>query len=176
AFLLVGRAHAALAQAKADVLFDGQPGKQRIALEDHAAVGTGALDRAPVEQHLALGRIVQPRHDAQERGLSTARWPEDGDEVVLFHIEIDGQKRLGRLALLAGEDPRDTLDRQLVHQMLLHAKRRRLAALNAKSEIRPMMPMMMMPKMICPVLSSAWLLTIMWPMPDEAPISSATMT
>ena len=34
----------------------------------------------------------------------------------------------------------------------------------------------MMPKMIWPVLSSAWLSTIMWPMPADEPISSATMT
>ena len=34
----------------------------------------------------------------------------------------------------------------------------------------------MIPKMICPVLSSAWLSVIMWPMPDDEPISSATIT
>jgi hypothetical protein len=47
--------------------------------------------------------------------------------------------------------------------------------LNAKS-IRPITPMTMMPKMIWPVLSSAWLSVIMCPMPLEAPISSATIT
>ena len=39
-----------------------------------------------------------------------------------------------------------------------------------------MTPITMMPKIIWPVASSAWLSMIMWPMPDEEPISSATMT
>ena len=39
-----------------------------------------------------------------------------------------------------------------------------------------MMPMTMMPKMIWPVASSAWLSVIMWPMPEDEPISSATIT
>ena len=34
----------------------------------------------------------------------------------------------------------------------------------------------MIPKIICPVSSSAWLSMIMWPMPDDEPMSSATMT
>ena len=34
----------------------------------------------------------------------------------------------------------------------------------------------MMPKMICPVASSDWLSVIMCPMPDDEPISSATIT
>ena len=55
------------------------------------------------------------------------------------------------------------------------ANRRRLRSLKAKSDTRPMTPMTMMPKMICPVLSSAWLSTIMWPMPLDEPMSSATM-
>ena len=51
-----------------------------------------------------------------------------------------------------------------------------LPHLNRKSETRPITPITMMPKMICPVLSSAWLSVIMWPMPDDAPMSSATIT
>ena len=53
---------------------------------------------------------------------------------------------------------------------------RRFAHLNAKSLTRPITPMTMMPKMIWSVASSAWLSVIMWPMPLEAPISSATIT
>jgi hypothetical protein len=39
-----------------------------------------------------------------------------------------------------------------------------------------MTPITMIPKMICPVFSSAWLSVIMWPMPEDEPISSATIT
>ena len=55
-------------------------------------------------------------------------------------------------------------------------KSQALNALNRKSEASPIRPITMMPKMIWPVFSKAWLSTIMWPMPDEEPISSATMT
>ena len=58
----------------------------------------------------------------------------------------------------------------------LHGYSRWFAHLNRKSETSPITPITMMPKMICPVLSSAWLSVIMWPIPDEAPISSATIT
>ena len=58
----------------------------------------------------------------------------------------------------------------------LHGNSRRFAALNRKSEISPITPITMMPKMIWPVASSAWLSMIMWPMPDDEPISSATIT
>ncbi len=34
----------------------------------------------------------------------------------------------------------------------------------------------MMPKIICPVARSAWESMIMWPMPEDEPISSATIT
>ena len=50
------------------------------------------------------------------------------------------------------------------------------ARLNAMSEINPITPIVMMPKMIWSVASSAWLSVIMWPMPLLAPISSATIT
>jgi len=43
----------------------------------------------------------------------------------------------------------------------LHGNSARFSALKAKSETRPMTPMTMMPKMIWPVASSAWLAIIM---------------
>ena len=57
-----------------------------------------------------------------------------------------------------------------------HGNRRRLAHLKTKSLTRPISPITMMPKMIWSVASSAWLSVIMWPMPLDAPISSATIT
>ena len=178
ALLLVGLAHAAFAQAEADVLRHREPGKERVALEHHAAVGARAIDALAVEQHLAGGRKVEPRDDAQQRRLAAARGAEDGDEVVLAHLEVDGQQRLRALPLGAGEDARDALDGKLVvrHHSAAHAKRRRLSALKAKSDTRPMTPITMIPKMICPVFRSAWLSVIMRPMPDEEPMSSATIT
>ena len=176
ALFLRGLAHAALPQAKADVLRDGEPGEKRVALKHHTPVGAGAVDGLAVELHLAAGGKVQARHNAQQGRLAATRRAEDGDEVVLAHFEINGQQGLGLLPLGPGKGARDAANGQLIDHRALQSKRRRLTALKAKSEISPMMPMTMMPKMIWPVLSSAWLSVIMWPMPEEEPISSATIT
>ena len=66
--------------------------------------------------------------------------------------------------------------RTRAHRSCAHGKRRRLTALNSRSLASPIRPMTMIPKMIWSVASSAWLSVIMWPMPLEAPISSATIT
>ena len=136
----------------------------------------GPDDLAPVEHDAAAGRPVEAGDDAQQRGLAAARRAEDGDEVVVADAEIGRLQRPRRcVALARREGARDLIDRELGHAKL-HGNSQALNALNRKSETRPISPMTMMPKMIWPVLSSAWLSVIMWPMPDDEPISSATMT
>ena len=176
ALFLQGLGHAPLAQAEADVLLDGEPGEQRVALEHHAPVGARAFHRHAIQQHAAAGGVVQPRHDAQQRGFAAARGAEDGDKVVVTHFKINGQQGMCALAFAPFKGARDGLNRYAAHRTKLQANRRWLSALKAKSDTSPMRPMMMMPKMIWPVLSSDWLSVIMWPMPLDEPISSATIT
>ena len=136
----------------------------------------GPVTSLPVEHDAPAGRPVEPGDDPQQRGLSAARRAEDGDEVVVADAEIGRlQRPRRRIALARGEGAGDLIDLQLGHANL-HGNSQALKALNRKSEMRPISPMTMMPKMIWPVLSSAWLSVIMWPMPDDEPISSATMT
>ena len=136
----------------------------------------GPVTSLPVENDAAAGRPVEPGDDAQQRGFSAARGAKDGDEVVVADVEIGRlQRPCRRIALARREGPRDLIDPELGHASL-HGNSQALKALNRKSETRPIRPMTMMPKMIWPVLSSAWLSVIMWPMPDDEPISSATMT
>src|SRR6218665_1205368 len=167
---------AALAQAKADVLLDAQPGEQRVALKHHAALGARPPDRHAVEQHPAAAGLLQPRDDAQQGRFAAARGAQDGQEIVVPHRAIDRQQRLRALAPGALENARHGLDRDVAHGSRLQANSRWFSALKARSDSSPIRPMVMMPKMIWPVLSSAWLSVIMWPMPDEEPISSATIT
>ena len=85
-------------------------------------------------------------------------------------------QRARRLPAAHGrENARDILDEELAHARL-HGNSFRFAALNRKSDTSPITPITMMPKIICPVASSAWLSMIMWPMPEDEPISSATIT
>jgi hypothetical protein len=80
-------------------------------------------DALAVEQDLARGRRVQPGHDAQQRALAAAAGAEDGDEVVLGHVEVGGLQRLGRRgASPAGEGLGDVADHG-VHLQLAHGNR-----------------------------------------------------
>ncbi len=173
--LLLAR-HAAFAQTEAHVVQHREPGEQRVALEHHAAVGARAADALAVEQHLAGGLMVQPRHDAQQRALAAAAGAEDGDEVVLGDVEVGGlQRQRGVEAALDAAHLEDVLGHG--HRpSCAQGKARRFSHLKNRSLASPMRPMTMMPKMIWSVASSDWLSVIMWPMPLDAPMSSATMT
>ena len=67
----------ALAQSEFDVLLDGEPGKQRIFLENYAAVGAGLEDRLAVKAHVAAGRMVESGNDVEQRRLSATARAED---------------------------------------------------------------------------------------------------
>src|SRR6185369_1475123 len=166
----------ALAQAERDVFAHGEPWEQRVRLKHHPAIRAGSRDFLPVQDDVAAGRPIEPGDDPQQRGFSAAGWAEDGDEVVVADAESGWLQRPRRCAALARrKNAGDLIDPQLGHANL-HGNSQALKALNRKSDTNPIRPMTMMPKMIWPVLSSAWLSVIMWPMPDDEPISSATMT
>ena len=159
--------HAFFAKPEADILPDIEPWKQRVGLEDHTAIRTGACHRLSFQRHGAGGRLVETGDDAKERGLTAARGAEDGHEIIFRYDEVG---RLQCQRRLAAMNPRKGAahaldDKFLVafrnHYANLHAKSQRLKYLKARSEIRPMTPMTMIPKMIWPVAISAWLLIIM---------------
>ncbi|MEY9178657.1 hypothetical protein ABIA41_000092 [Bradyrhizobium sp. USDA 313] len=85
---------------------------------------------------------------------------EDGDEVVVADDEVGRLQRPGRrVAVARREGARDLFDLERRHASF-QGNSQALNALNRKSEIRPIRPITMMPKMIWPVLSSAWLSVI----------------
>src|ERR1051325_10154468 len=55
------------ARAKEDVLLDCEPGEERVGLEYHAAVGTGACDRLAIEKYAPGARVLESGDDATER-------------------------------------------------------------------------------------------------------------
>jgi hypothetical protein len=94
------------------------PGKQRVALEDEAAVGAGARDRRPVEHDVAVRLVDQPVEDAQERGLATAAGADDGGELALLDLEADVAERLDLAAGGLEEGLRYAARFQLRHGLL----------------------------------------------------------
>ena len=61
----------------------GQPGKQRVVLEHHAAVAARAGDRVVVDATLARRWLLEAGDDAQQRRLAAARGADQADELAL---------------------------------------------------------------------------------------------
>jgi hypothetical protein len=85
-------------EAKGDVLEHRHVPEQRVVLkhETHLALAGGHVrDVFPVEMNPAAARlgILQPGHDAQERGLARTRGTEQGDELAARHMQIDAVER-----------------------------------------------------------------------------------
>ena len=80
----------------------------------------------------------------------------DGPRMVMKSLsrdrEIGRLERLRRRAAAHAGKTRETPSIDELAHTRLQGNRRRLTALNRKSEIRPITPMTMMPKMICPVV------------------------
>ena len=71
----------------------GQPGKQRVALEDDAAVAARAVDR--LRRRRAPRPRSPPRARRRSRAASTCRSrevPTSGDELVLADLEVDARR------------------------------------------------------------------------------------
>src|SRR5712691_4902071 len=165
-----------LAQAERDVFAYGQPREQRVRLKHHAAIRARFRYLLPVENDAAARRPVKPGDDTEQRGFSAARRAEDGDEVIVADAEIDRfQSPRRRIALARREGTSDLIALQLGHANL-HGNSQALKALNRKPDTTRFRPMTVMPMMIWALFRRAWLSEIMWPMPDDEPMSSATIT
>src|SRR5579883_507952 len=91
-------------ETESDVLLDGQPRKERVALKDHPAIGARAEDRLAVEFDRPGGRLIQAGGTLQQRRLSTARRTDDADQLVRSNIDVDvlqdDQRAVARLVRL----------------------------------------------------------------------------
>src|SRR5581483_11443091 len=63
------------------------PGKERVTLENHAAIWPRSGDRMAVDENLAAGGILQPGDDADEGRLAAAGRANDADELAAVDIE-----------------------------------------------------------------------------------------
>ncbi|MNI52086.1 hypothetical protein D3C73_1068440 [compost metagenome] len=69
-------------QRQRHVVFQRQPGVQRMFLEHQRAAGMRARHRLAVGQNAALRRHFQPGRQMQQRGLAAARRTDQGDELA----------------------------------------------------------------------------------------------
>ena len=68
---------------------NGQPGQQRVLLEDDAALGARSLIGTPSRQDLARVRCHEAGDQRHQGGLPGAGVADDGDELALLHGEVD---------------------------------------------------------------------------------------
>src|SRR5262245_61371554 len=81
---------ALFAQAKGDVVGDGEPRKQGIRLKDHATVAAWFRYGNAVEENLARTRLIQSGDEPQQCRLAAAGRTDDRDEIVVGNRKIRG--------------------------------------------------------------------------------------
>ena len=84
-------------ERKLDVLAQVPPGQEVRVLEHHPDLrGSRPDDRAAVEQDLAAGQGVQPRHRPEQRRLPAAARPENADQLAGRDVEREVVRVRGR--------------------------------------------------------------------------------
>ena len=92
-----------------DVVVDGQPRQQRMALEDDGAVGARRVDFAVLQQDGARRDLRQAGDQVEQRGLAATGMADDGDELALLDRQRDAFQHLG-LDAIARERLVDMVD------------------------------------------------------------------
>ena len=83
-------------QAECDVVPHRHRGKQGVALEHDADVALlygHAGDVLPLHVHAAGRGLDEPGDGAQRGGLAAAGGPQEGEELPLLHVNVDGMQR-----------------------------------------------------------------------------------
>ena len=91
--------HCVLAQAEADVLAHGEPRKQRVALEHHAAIGARTRDR--VRRRAARAPLVGASSPATMRSSVVLPQPE-GPRIVMKSLSADRRATWAAAQLVGG--------------------------------------------------------------------------
>src|SRR6185437_3149972 len=102
--------HAPDAKPVRHVLVHGHVRVERVVLEDHRDVAVLRLDLVhalAADADLALGRGLQPRDHAKERGLPAARGPHDHDELAVADRHVGAVDHLVLREALGDADEGD---------------------------------------------------------------------
>ena len=88
----------------------GHVGKEGVVLEHHpdvAPMGRDVVDRAPVEEDIAVGRGLEPREHHEAGGLPRTGGAQHGEELapVDFEVEVLDDEGLAVVALLDVREP-----------------------------------------------------------------------
>ena len=126
-------------EGEAGVLLDGEPGEERVALEDHAPLRSRPVHANVVEEDLTGGRNIEPGDDAEGGRLAAARRAEQAHELAAAHRE-GGRRQRDDLTLPPRVGLGETAHVELHRAVSAQWKRRRFRARNAASRASPMRP------------------------------------
>src|ERR1700731_3147264 len=92
-----------------DIAFDAEPGKQRVALEDHGAVEAWPLDGLVIDDDGSRGGLVQTGEQIEHGRLAATGMPDDAGELAARHGEPQIVEHGGHTAARRGKALGDTL-------------------------------------------------------------------
>ncbi len=102
-------------QAERDVAADAHMRIERVGLEHHRQAAFRRRDVhhiAPVDQDLSAGDVLEPRDQAQQRGLAAPRRPDENHERAVLDLQVGILDDIDRPERLA-----DSLERDLAHDI-----------------------------------------------------------
>ena len=85
--------------AEADIVGDLQPGQQPRLLKHRADGGMGAGDDVAADGDGAVGRLLQPGDQAQQRGFAAAGTAEDGNDLSAVGMRLDVAQGFGAVGI-----------------------------------------------------------------------------
>src|SRR5262250_2745550 len=163
--------------AELHVLDGGAPGKERVLLEHHPAVGPGLGHLVAVHEDVAGGRLDEACDHVEERGLATAGWAEETGEAVLRQLQAHLVESEGALDVAL----RHTLDLDRLHaspRAWLRQRRSRPSSLRRRTlASTPMTPITAAPRSMLETRKNVRASLMRKPRPESAAMNSAaTMT
>ena len=132
-----------LVDGEANILFNRQPGQQRVILKDHGAIRTRLVDGLAIEEHHAAGGLRQARDDIEQSRFAAPGVPDQRDELPLLDRKIDILDRRERPSL-GREDDADAFEREIAANFHVPSPQaremRRPMKATSLSSAKPVMP------------------------------------
>mmetsp|Transcript_13743 Transcript_13743/g.23394 ORF Transcript_13743/g.23394 Transcript_13743/m.23394 type:complete len:505 (-) Transcript_13743:846-2360(-) len=134
---------------EAHIAAHGQPGHQRVALENHATFGTGTCDGRALETGRAAGGCVEARQQVDQGRLARPGKAQKHKEFALLHIQRDPVQHIHtvRAGAKAFGDIVEFEKAHITHRLFEKVNMDWIAYISRSSR-KPMMPMVKTATMI----------------------------
>jgi hypothetical protein len=108
--------------AENDVAEGAHPRHQAGRLEDHGAVGAGAVDLAVADDHAAVGDLVETGEHGQDGRFAAAGVADQADELALLDVQVEIDDGLERLAVRVRVELGEVEDFDVAHREMVDGR------------------------------------------------------